>query len=44
MFFLYGAAETGKTYTLLGDENHLDNVIDTGGVGYKERGLIVRAM
>lgn len=23
MFFLYGAAETGKTYTLLGDRNQL---------------------
>ena len=34
MFFLYGANETGKLYTLLGDVNHLDDVIEVGGVGY----------
>lgn len=44
MFFLYGAPETGKTYTLLGDKSHLDDIIEIGGIGYKERGLIVRAM
>lgn len=44
MFFLYGANDTGKTYTLLGDKDHLEDVIDVGGLGYKERGLVVRAM
>lgn len=44
MFFFYGANETGKIYTMLGDVDHLDDVIEIGGVGYDQRGLVVRSM